>query len=155
MMRNPGVVSMNGHRVKVQRWQSDANTITFTTVVRGENLANDIAATVTNSTVELIIDSEPALSGRAELLNRRVNGAGPTAVVRLEILFEIDDGNEAATELTVDQKLDAILSELHELRREVAALRSGKSHPSAGGSSLQRPGMTMLDFEIPVEEESS
>lgn len=152
-MRNPGFVTMNGHRIKVQRWHQDADAVTFTTVIHGENMGNDIVSAVNTPRVSLALDEDTTLAGTARLLDRRASGAGPTAVVRLEIRFTVDGESGSSVELTPDQKLDAILAELRALRREVDALRGKSSTMPMGSVTPPAPGKTMLDFEIPVEDE--
>lgn len=151
-MQNPNFVSLNGHRIKVQRWQEDAGTFTFTSVIRGEHLGNDIVAAVQHPQITLALDDDITLHGSARVLDRRVTGAGSTAVVRLEIRFDTDDADGLVMELTADQKLDAILAEVRALRREVDALR-GRSAPLRSGVAPPAPGKTLLDFEIPTEDE--
>lgn len=150
-MKNPGFVILNGHRIKVQRWHQELNSITFTTVIHGEYLGNDVVAEVETARVSLFIDEQTTLAGTARLLDRRASGAGPTAVVRLEIRFTVDGESAASIELTVDQKLDTILAELRALRHEVDQLR-GRSPMPMGGVAPPAPGKTMIDFEIPLEE---
>lgn len=153
-MQNPGFVSLNGHRIKVQRWQQNDGVLTFTTVIRGEHLGRDVVTATQLPQVSLVLDEDNSCTGAARLLDHRVSGAGSTAVVRLEIQFVVDAESGSAPELTSDQKLDAILTELRALRREVAALRDGGSPTSASAIAPNRPGTTMLDFEIPIDEES-
>lgn len=150
-MKNPGFVTLNGHRIKVQRWHQELNSITFTTVIHGEYLGNDVVDAVETARVSLFIDEQTTLAGTARLLDRRASGAGPTAVVRLEIRFTVDGESAASIELTVDQKLDTILAELRALRHEVDQLR-GRSPMPMGGVAPPAPGKTMIDFEIPLEE---
>lgn len=150
-MQNPGYVTMNGLRIKVQRWQQELHVITFTTVIRGEQMANDIVATTAAEVVTLVVDDETTVTGRPRLLNRRASGVGPTAVVRLEIQFTVDGDTATSLELTQGQKLDAILAELRALRREVAIL-GGRLPMSTENVTPPAPGKTMLDFEIPAEE---
>ena len=151
-MQNPGFVTMNGHRIKVQRWHQDSDAITFTTVIHGEKMGNDIVAAVKAPRVSLAIDEDTTLAGIARLLDHRASGAGPTAVVRLEVRFTADGESGASVRLTADQKLDAILAELQALRREVDGLRGNSSMPM-GGVTPPVPGKTMLDFEIPLDED--
>lgn len=154
-MQNPGFVTLNGHRIKVQRWHQDAGVITFTTVIRGEHLGNNILAFMQMPAVSLALDDETTLSGSARLLDRRMSGAGATAVVRLEIQFTVEGGADAMIELTADQKLDAILAELRALRGEVAAMRGTRSLTPETGIAPPRPGTTLLDFEIPIDDEET
>lgn len=151
-MQNPGFVTLNGHRIKVQRWHQDDGAITFSTVIRGEHIGNTIVSAVQTSRVSLSIDEENTLAGTARLLDRRVSGAGPTAVVRLEIRFKADGESGPMGELTRDQKLDAILAELHALRQEIDALR-GRPETPMGGITPPSPGKTLIDFEIPVDDD--
>lgn len=152
-MNNPPFVTLNGHRIKVQRWQQNAGVMTFTTVIRGEHLGHDIVNAMQLPDVSLVLDDERAFTGSARLLDRRASGAGTTAVIRLEIQFTIDPDSGLVPELTQDEKLDAILAELRALRREVAALRTGSPSQNATGIAPTRPGTTLLDFEIPVEDD--
>lgn len=151
-MQNPGFVTLNGHRIKVQRWHQESNAITFTTMIHGERMGSDIVNATKAHNVNLTIDEETTLVGSARLLDRRVSGAGPTAVLRLEIRFTVDGESPTSIELTPDQKLDAILTELRALRREVDLLR-GRSPMPMGGVTPPAPGKTMIDFEIPAEED--
>lgn len=150
-MQNPGFVTLNGHRIKVQRWHQEADAITFTTVIHGEHIGNTIVAAVRAARVSLSIDEENTLAGTARLLDRRASGAGPTAVVRLEVRFMPDGESGTSVELTRDQKLDAILAELHALRQEVDALRGRPATPM-GGVTRPAAGKTLIDFEIPIDE---
>ena len=127
--------------------------MTFTTVIRGEHLGSDIVAAIQNPDITLAVDEDTVLSGSARLLDRRISGVGTTAVVRLEIQFTADGESGALVELTSDQKLDAILAEMRALRREVATLRGARALAADGGAAQIRPGTTMLDFEIPIEED--
>lgn len=154
-MQNPGFVTLNGHRIKVQRWQKDAAVLTFSTVIRGEHLGNDVMSALHETPLTLVLDEDQTYIGSARLLDRRASGAGTTAVIRLEIQFTIDPGSPAITELSPEGKLDAILAEVRSLRREVASLRAEKQSPMASGLAPTRPGTTMLDFEIPVDDDSS
>lgn len=153
-MQNPGFITLNGHRIKIQRWHRDPDAITFTTVIRGEHLGNDLVAAVQLPQVHLVMDGDTTLTGSARILDRRVSGAGPTAVHRLEMLFTFDAATNEATTLSVDQKLDLILAELRALRREVEALHNPGAPGPQGGIAPPSVGMTMLDFEIPVDEEN-
>lgn len=150
-MKNPTFVTLNGNRIKVQRWHQETNEITFTTVIHGEHLGNGIVNAVDEDRVSLTVDEDTTLAGTARILDRRISGAGPTAVVRLEIRFRVDGESPAPMELTADQKLDAILAELRALRKEVDALK-GRSPMPMGGVTPPAPGRTMIDLEIPVEE---
>ena len=151
-MNNPGFVTLNGHRIKVQRWHQESNVITFTTVIHGEHIGNNVVNAIETAHVSLFIDEQTTLAGSAHLLDRRMTGAGPTAVVRLEIRFSVDGESAASMELTQDKKLDMILSELRALRHEVDALR-GRSATPMGGATSPAPGKTMIDFAIPLEED--
>lgn len=153
-MQNPGFVTLGGHRIKVQRWQHEAGVMTFTTVIRGEHLGNDIVAVTRLPGVTLELDEGTSFTGTARLLDRRTSGAGPTAVVRMEIQFTVDADSVTTLELTTDEKLDAILAEVRAIRREVAALQVGGSMPVSGGLAPPKPGTTLLDFEIPVDDDS-
>lgn len=154
-MQNPGFVTLNGHRIKVQRWQQDADVLTFSTVIRGEHLGNDLITALQMSPITLALDEDRTYAGTARLLDRRTSGAGTTAVIRLEILFTIDQESAASAELSPDDKLDAILAEVRALRREVASLRTERQSLTPSGMAPSRPGTTMLDFEIPVEDDST
>lgn len=154
-MQNPAFVALNGHRIKVQRWQEESGIISFTTVIRGEHLGNDLVSAVQSPVVTLEADSGTSLVGTARLLDRRCSGAGPTAVHRLEIRFVPDPASNAKIELSIDEKLDAIIAELRSLRREVQSLRLQQSPRTSGGMSGPAAGTTMLDFEIPVDDDQS
>lgn len=151
-MQNPGFVTLNGHRIKVQRWHQENNALTFTTVIHGEQMGNDIVTAAEAARVSLSINEDTTLVGTARLLDRRASGAGPTAVARLEIRFVTDSESGSSIELTADQKLDVILAELRALRREVDSLR-GPSPVPMGGVAPPAPGKTLIDLEIPTEDD--
>lgn len=153
-MQNPAFVTLNNHRIKVQRWHRDSNAITFTTVIRGENLGDALVSVTEAGTVELGIDDEEPLTGSIKITDRRASGAGPTAVHRIEFHF-VPDQSASAPELSSEQKLDLILKELQTLRREVATLRGIQSPQVQPGITPPRPGTTMLDFEIPTDGNDS
>lgn len=152
-MRNPGFVTLNGHRIKVQRWHQDSEAITFTSVIHGEKMGNDIVNAAKAARVSLAIDEDTTLAGTARLLDRRASGVGPTAVVRLEVRFTVDGESGSSVELTPDQKLDVILAELRALRREVDDMRGTSTSMPMGGITPPAPGKTMIDFEIPLDDD--
>lgn len=151
-MQNPGFVTLNNHRIKVQRWQDEPGVLSFSTIVRGEHLGRDVVAEVQRGTVTLIV-GEHTFTGTARITDHRVTGAGPTAVHRIEIRMDTDTGAIDATEPTADAKLDLILAELRALRREIAILRGERA---SGQASMLPPGTgTLLDFEIPIDDEDA
>lgn len=152
-MQIPGFVTLNSHRIKVQRWHQEHDVITFTTVIRGEHLGNELVAAMGSGQVNLVVSEDMVLTGSARLLDRHTSGAGPTAVHRLEIQFTIDASSNDTPVLTADQKLDAILTELRLLRREVEMLREPRASSPHGGITPPRGGATLLDFEIPIHDD--
>lgn len=124
----------------------------MSTIVRGEHLGRDIVAEVQHGTVTLIVGEQTFL-GTARVTDHRVTGAGTTAVHRIEIRIETDTSAPAAPEPSVDAKLDLILAELRAVRRELALLRGDRT---AGQASILPPGTgTLLDFEIPIDDEDA
>lgn len=154
-MQNPGFITLNGHRIKAQRWHSDSHAITFTAVIHGENLANELVAAIDLPRAILTIDDESTLAGNARLLKQRGHGDGPTAVHRLEIEFIPEDSPSALVKLTADEKLDAILAELRALRREVNTLRGRQAPGIAGGIAPPSGSSTLLDFKLPADGENN
>lgn len=151
-MQNPGFVSLNGHQIKVQKWHQESHVITFSTVIRGEHIGNTIVAATKSERVSLAIDESSTFVGTARLLDRRVSGAGPTAVMRLEVRVTVDADSGESLDLTQDQKLDVILAELRAIRHELDLLR-GRSAVPLGDALPPTPGKTMIDFEIPTDDE--
>lgn len=151
----PAFVSLNGHRIKVQRWQQQGNVISFTTLIRGEHLGKDIAAAANASSVDLDADGQTRLTGTLRILDQRTSGAGVTSALRLELQFTADVDSLQQMEITTDQKLDVILRELRQLRQEVALLRGTTRTGSRDSVVPPKPGTTMLDFEIPLEDDSA
>lgn len=152
-MQKPSFVTLGSHRLKAQRWQQNAGSITFTTVIRGENLGTDVVHAIGLPEITLAVDGDKTLTGSARLLDQRTTGVGTTAVVRLEIEFRMNAESKVQSSLTIDEKLAAILAEVQELRREVAALREPNRRRADTDPTLLRPGSTMLDFEIPLDSE--
>jgi hypothetical protein len=154
-MQNPEHVTLNGRQIKVQRWQDDSGTFSFTTLIRGEPLGNDLMATVQAPHLVLETDTGVRLTGCVRILRHRASGSGPAAIQRLEFEFTPDSPSSASLELTVDQKLDAILAELRALRGEVRALSLRQSPQPPGKITPPTAGTKILDFEIPVDQEST
>lgn len=153
-MESPAFISLNGNKIKIQRWNIDGNVISFTTLIRGEHLGQDIVAAANLPSVQMNVDEHLQLDGQLRVLDRRTSGAGVTSALRLEMQFLIDAESMRKLELTTDQKLDAILQELKALRREVALLRGRPDPGSRGSIAPPRPGSTMLDFEIEMSDET-
>lgn len=148
-MQKPRFVTLNTHRLAVQRWQQDANAVTFTTVIHGENIGNDIVAEVQNLPISLTIEDQ-IQHGSARITDRRISGAGPTAVHRIEIRFVPQDAVSTEAPTSIDQKLEAILTELRALRQEVDVL-AGKSASAGTNPSAPSGAATLLDFDIPID----
>lgn len=147
-MQKPGFVTLNNHRIKVQRWQDEPGVIAFTTVVRGEHLGQDIVDEVERGEISLVVEDQ-ILTGLARVTDHRASGEGTNAVHRIQIRMETKPDGVTEVESAPDDKLDLILAELRLLRREVAALRGAQM---ASSETLSPPITgTMLDFEIPSD----
>lgn len=151
-MQNPGFVTLNNHRIKVQRWHDEPGVISMSTIVRGEHLGHDIVTEVQQGSVTLVV-GEHTFTGTARITEHRVTGAGTTAVHRIEIRVETETSALDADEPSTDARLDLILAELRALRHEIALLRGDR--PS-GQAAMLPPGTgTLLDFEIPIDDEDA
>lgn len=149
-MQKPTTLTLNGHRLSPGNWADESGKISFSTVIRGEHLGTNIVDSVNDKPASLRIDDDLPLEGTARIVEQRLSGSGPTAVMRLRIEFESEHLKSAA-ELTVEESLAAILSEIRELRREVTLLRGSQSS-TASPIPPPRAGTTLIDFAIPVDD---
>lgn len=150
-MRKPRFVGLNEHRLYPQNWQWDAGQILFDTVIRGENLGDEIVELMEYGTPTLTVDGK-VFAGKGRITSHRTTGSGPTAVHRIEMTFESDRESPAADEGSIHQKLDDLLAEVRALRAEVNQSRS--QSPDAKSVSRSPMGAsTLLDFDIPTDSE--
>lgn len=145
-MAKPRFVQLNTHRIAVQKWERTDDTIVLGTAVRGENLGQELLAQVDNRPITLQVDDEH-YSGTAQIQNHRVAGEGGTAVHRITIRIALEGMArvKSLAEMTTDEKLDLLITEVAALRQEVAHLREPQPRMNPAGPTGTQ---TLLDFDL-------
>ena len=148
---NPGHISINQRRVKVQNWQLLPGRIALTVLIHGDQSGRELQEQLSGSDLTLEFEGQPPLNVRPELTRHSVVGSGPKAVHRIQAQLWLPQAEPKDESL--EAKVDRLQMELAQLRAEVAELKAARPAPRPTGlrQSLHA-GQTMIDTEIDTSE---
>ena len=151
---NPGHITLNNRKLKVQRWQQLPGRIEFTAVTHGDQSGNELKDQLTAEVLTLEIEETPSVTVRPELTRHSVVGSGPTAVHRIQATLWLVAPD--AVEESLEDQVQRMQREIRQLWAEIAELKAERTpaprpKPSGLRQSLQA-GTTMIEADIDMSE---
>lgn len=123
-MERPDYVSINGQHIKVHRWQVGTDGITVTAMVNGDHSGKALLGLLTAGQTVVSWEGFGPVQAQIEVTAHRVNGEGPRAVHRVEFTMRSDAFPRPVSVVSDTERIDALVNEVRELRREVAELQA-------------------------------